>query len=75
MVQFDLCFERDYRRASNPKLVLQSACDGLEDKLKQSDRQTAPNTRSEDAGTIVPFRAKMRPASYVQQSDVVSKLS
>lgn len=61
MVQFDVYCETECRRAANPSLVQQNACEGLDHHLRQRARETDRKITPDTGGKVLAFRAKPSP--------------
>lgn len=62
MVEFDVFTDAEFRRAVNPRLVQENACDGLERRLQSTARKTAEPAQQRVSGQVLQFRQHPDPA-------------
>lgn len=58
MVQFDIFCDAEFRRAVNPSVIQENACDGLDRSLRSSSQPPASSATSHNGGQVVPFRPR-----------------
>lgn len=56
MVQFDVFSDADCRRAVNPRLIQENACNGLDRRLHTSAQSVDVPQQADACGTVIPFR-------------------
>lgn len=58
MVQFDVLCDEEFRRALNPHVIQENACDGLERPLRSEAYKTPEPDAQPGSCQVVPFRRK-----------------
>lgn len=62
MVEFDVIVERQYRKACNPHLIREKACQGLETHLRSTAQRLSEPPMHRKSGQVVAMNANAMPS-------------